>query len=433
MNKDYWFFLSHARNDAQDNPWLKKFYEDLARDVRAAASLPSTLKFVDIGFKDDRGIETGTQWTQELATAIQSSKVLVCLFSASYFNSEWCGREFRAFLNRMEARRDSHSLPWLPLIQPVLWDPPDELVQVPQIIKDLKLQATNAAFGEMYINEGLAYILRLQEEKEYQTFLVAFKKRLVEIAKAYPLAVPAQTPSLDTVESAFHPPRPQPSPGSQPASLPANVPLPLASGPEVAWFVYVAGKDQDYATVPDRVHRDCYGSHGGPSWKPYLPPSEQTAGILTQGIVGKRVLRETLPLSAQLVQHLRTAEETNTIVLLIVDPWSIELPDFRLPLQALDKENFINCGVIIIWNDQDVETQAMGQNLRQKISATFSRSIISKQLYLREAVSSEAELEKELTAVINEVQDKIKGRLKLLRPVPGSSPAPFLDVPTGGS
>lgn len=433
MGKDYWFFLSYARNDAQDgDPWLKDFYERLARDVKAAAGLPSTTRLEDIGFIDYEGIESGTQWTDELAEALQSSKVLVCLWSRSYFSSPWCGKEFQVFLNRINSYRDSQPRQaWPPLMQAVLWDRPAKLPQpIPKVLDDLKLQYRHADFGQTYAEEGLAYLMRRKEEPEYQTFSLEFRERVVQAAKDHPLPRLEHLEPWEIVESAFHPAAQ--AMNTPPQVLPANSPLPLYSGPEVAWIVYVAGRNQDYAGIRNTCQ--CYGSIGGALWRPYLPPSDLQVGRFTQRIVESRgFLRETLPLSRRLIDHLRNAQETNTLVLLIVDPWSLQLDQFRLPLSDLDRANLVNCGVIIVWNDQDPETRAKRDDLRKRIEATFANTIVSEQIFFRDSVKSEAELEKELCDAIESVSKKIMKRAKLLRPIDNTGGSlPKLDVPGGG-
>jgi FxsC-like protein len=430
MAKDYWFFLSYSRNDAQDgDPWLKLFYQQLARDVKAVAQLPTNTKIEDIGFIDDQGIEGGTQWTAELAEALQSSRVLVCLYSRSYFNSQWCGKEFQVFLRRVRALASQQGGAWPPLILPVLWDRPAKLPQpFPKVIEDLKLQYQHADFGQTYAEEGLAYLMRREEKQPYQTFCLEFRERVVRAAKSYPLPRLAQLDPWEAVESAFHSPSP-PLPTPQ-GTLPDTVPLPQSYGPDVAWLVYVAGRDEDYLGV--RGQCTCYGA-GGALWKPYLPPSDRGAGKITQRVVDSSgYLRETLPLSKRLLADLRSAEEKNTLVLLIVDPWSLQLEQFRSPLADLDRANLVNCGVIIVWNDQDFETQQKRDELRRGIETTFLNTLVTEQIYFRDGVNSEADLEKELSAAIESVNRKIMKRFKLLRPVDLSGGAlPKIPVPTG--
>ena len=431
MSKDYWFFLSYARNDAKGDPWLKEFYERLARGVSQAAALASGLEPEDIGFIDDRGIESGTQWTDELAEALQSSRVLVCLYSRSYFNSEWCGKEFQVFRDRVQAYVDAHpGLKWPPLIQPVLWDRPDKLPKpFPEIVNDLKLQYAESAYGQMYGEHGLEYIVKLGEKKEYERFLLEFPERVVNAARDHPLPRLEQLKPWEEVGNPFRQ-APKVLPDLTPAGLlRASAPLPEAKGPEVAWFVYVAGRDQDY--LGKREKRDSYGQIGGPLWKPYLPPNDKTAAFIAHSTaISKGMFGETLALSAQLAEHLRVARDTNTIVLLIVDPFSVELDAYWGPVAALNEYNFINCGVIILMNEKDPETLAKGEQLWDKIDKTFADTKVSNQLFFRESVKSD-EFANALCAAIDEVRDKIMKRGRILRPVDSTGGSlPILNVPT---
>ena len=285
----------------------------------------------------------------------------------------------------------------------------------------------------MYAKEGLYYIMRMKEDREYNRFLLAFRERVAQAGKQNPLPRLATLQSWDQVPSAFDA---APVASSAPPSrLPATSSLPPTSGPEVVWFVYVAGRDQDYINGNVRNQVACYGPQGGASWRPYMPPSEAPVGILTTKIALNRnprpMLRETLNLSVELVTHVRHALDTNTPVILIVDPWSLQLNSFRAPLAELNRQVLANCGVIIIWNDQDQETQATSATLRNAINQTFADTITSKQLYFRDSVS-ESQMEEALNEAIREVQDKIDKRTNLLRPVDaGRGSLPLLNVNPG--
>src|SRR5258706_10337779 len=102
----YWFFLSYARRDAKgdngnENPWFQKFSSDLAQQVGTAFGLPAAIPNKDIEFYDRESIPAGSDWDKDLAEALQSSKVLVCLYSPAYFNSVYCGKEFTVFNSRV--------------------------------------------------------------------------------------------------------------------------------------------------------------------------------------------------------------------------------------------------------------------------------------------------------------------------------------------
>src|SRR4051812_34447102 len=99
---DYWFFLSHAKRDNL-NGLPKQFFDLLAAEVGKSAKLHSSVRTEEIGFFDETSIETGDLSDEKMARALQSCKALVCLYSRSYFVSDWCGREFQVFADRLDA------------------------------------------------------------------------------------------------------------------------------------------------------------------------------------------------------------------------------------------------------------------------------------------------------------------------------------------
>ena len=103
--KLYQFFLSYSRRDAlesgkKENIWFVKFRDDLIRDVAREAKLATSVPPEDVGFYDRDAIKTGDHWSETLATALQCSNVMVCLYSPNYFTSEYCGKEFQVFSER---------------------------------------------------------------------------------------------------------------------------------------------------------------------------------------------------------------------------------------------------------------------------------------------------------------------------------------------
>ena len=56
-----------------------------------------------IGFRDKKEIYPGADWRNALSKSLQTSKVLLCLYSQSYFASDYCGKEFAVFQQRVKA------------------------------------------------------------------------------------------------------------------------------------------------------------------------------------------------------------------------------------------------------------------------------------------------------------------------------------------
>ena len=95
----YWFYLSHAHLDREDDPKevVRTFYQDLERRMKRA----EMIREGDAGFFDGTGIQQGASWPETLASALGTCRVFVCLYSPAYFSSEWCGKEFAVFNQRL--------------------------------------------------------------------------------------------------------------------------------------------------------------------------------------------------------------------------------------------------------------------------------------------------------------------------------------------
>jgi TIR domain-containing protein len=96
----YVFFTSYARDNAKHPPdaeLLRRFITDLSAEVsQRMAGTPSS----EVGFFDQSDIETGAMWSSELAEALGTSRLGLALYSPSYFNRQWCGKEFKVLLDR---------------------------------------------------------------------------------------------------------------------------------------------------------------------------------------------------------------------------------------------------------------------------------------------------------------------------------------------
>ena len=96
--KEYPFFLSYASNDLYPgnvrDEHLDQYQTYLNSRVRHLSGLPSD------GFMAPFSIQSGNEWKEDLIDALQASAALVCLYSPSYFGSEYCGKEMQVFLER---------------------------------------------------------------------------------------------------------------------------------------------------------------------------------------------------------------------------------------------------------------------------------------------------------------------------------------------
>lgn len=100
---DYCFdvFISYKSFDSTVT-WFEKYLEPM---LKHALSLPLDRE-PQIFF--DKKIRAGRDFPLELARALARSRILICLWSAGYLNSEWCAKELALMFER-EGQSDSRS------------------------------------------------------------------------------------------------------------------------------------------------------------------------------------------------------------------------------------------------------------------------------------------------------------------------------------
>src|SRR5258708_17496749 len=126
------FFLSYATKDsriaddpARIDPYFKAFIDRL--NMRAIQLVGEK------GYVDRDDIKPGQDWPDNLAEALQQSQTMVCMYSPSYFQSEYCGKEMRVLLDRRQEyiRHNPGRTP--ANIIPVVWQPAKIPYTLPKI------------------------------------------------------------------------------------------------------------------------------------------------------------------------------------------------------------------------------------------------------------------------------------------------------------
>jgi FxsC-like protein len=402
--------------------YVNQFFDELAREVRRIAALPHRVKENEIGFFDKRGIESGDKFDDRLAKALQSSRVLVCLYSRAYFRSDYCGKEFSFFQARIEqymaASATKNERPRV--ILPVLWDREERVAKwLPSSIHEI--QYKHADYGDIYAKEGLLNLMRQQRYKaDYAEFIDQFAGKLVAVTEEWKLPQLDPSPKMKTVTSAW---------SVKTAAPNSEACEPTHHGTDVAHFVFVAGRKSDLVKIKQKV--DCYGSEGGRDWLPFYPHEPKTVGWISQTLaLAADVEYVPLPISESLLQNLRHAEATNTIVIVVVDPWSIHLETYRKKLDAYDQENFnVNSAILVLWNQADSETKDNDEKLRCLVEQSFFRTSISNTNF-RNSIGSIEEFRLAITSAIFDVRNRINRKAKLFRTV-GATPLPRISGPGG--
>jgi len=277
------------------------------------------------GFIDRDGIEHGAVWNTKLEEALQTCRVFIPIYSPSYFRSEYCGKEFKVFRDRVEAHQKANaSAAPAPLILPVMLNPENNILSnLPDSIKDIQYKHGN--YPDEYLKEGISLLVRHAANNnskfynEYWSFVGNFANTIVNAAKKYELPELASLAKLDEVASVF-------SPATRTAQAAAVV---GKTGPRFVQFIFVAGKRNEMEGK--RAEVKFYGHQGGSDWQPFLDTYQGSAAALAIEAVesfSKDSHYEEVVLSEGIVEQIKEASSQGKIVVVVADTWTLKLKNY---------------------------------------------------------------------------------------------------------
>ncbi len=123
------FFFSYARRDWDAShvrdplspAYGKNLIDALFEDLRGRVQGKLGCRLEHSGYRDQNELQEGEIWSEQLATAVCRSKVLVALLTPNYLRSLSCGREFAVFLRRYELL-DLRGINKFYHILPIYWE-----------------------------------------------------------------------------------------------------------------------------------------------------------------------------------------------------------------------------------------------------------------------------------------------------------------------
>jgi FxsC-like protein len=383
------FFLSYASNKyLKDLPL--RFFQDLIETIGVAR--PSLKE--PIGFLDLDNMKPGDSWTAELGEALQTCRVFVYFRSEEYFGRPWCSKEWGVFNERLRLWMKKDNLSKRPpLVISLSWMPP--LPPKPGA-PDYDFQIPNEAWNEAYVKNGLKSLMNLTRyDDEYKIFRDKLAQRILEVHDQYELPLGPKNYTLTDAPDAA-----SPAAGSPLEAQPDEPRM----GPRFVIFAYVVGTARDLAGE-GRRNRDCYGDNGWLDWKPYHPTFGFTIDHYAQGVAYKdgRLAHERINiLDHNLVKALRDAEKANKIIVLVVDTWSLKVTNLKEIMTELDREQYLNSGVIIPQNPSDEESQTNKDQLDKLLEGVFRRTRQTERY--RDRVNSPDEFEGQVISLINQAR-----------------------------
>lgn len=406
-----WFFLSYARDkhDKYLNTFLPEFHEDLNSMIHTL----TTPDAGEDGFLDVEGINLGEHWQDKLSAELQDCRAFISLYSPAYFTKDYCGKEWQIFSSRQAAY--SAGLPAHAsrpaLMMPVLWVPekwlPSSLPEAASMV-----QYKHKDFGELYAQEGLQQFMKLRSKyhDQYHEFVKRFAEKLILAAGTYTLPRLPQLPPINEVESAFHRRGPE---VEMYAQEPVNV------GPSPVQFVFVAGNQDELRE--ERKKLDSYGEHGGYDWSPYFPEVKEKVGLISQVVACAEKLPSNLvQLNNDFIDWLKLAKQHNKIVAIVVDTWTLKIPRYRAFMCEYDDLNFLNCVVLVAWNNRDDElTETERLKLESLVQGTFTCNFVKRDRNCFVEINSHDELVKELSILLNKAHQRVVERAEVLKKAEG--------------
>lgn len=421
----YRFFISYKRE--QVDSYLQVFYKDLSAEVdaRMPAAPVGQTKLAGsppIGFIDQY-LELGTAWNPDICEALQSSDTFLPIYSPKYFGSEYCGKEFAFFQRRCELLIAAQRMPMAPpLIKPILWTPLDE--KPPKEIEGIQFIGGDPKSPVYKL--GLRQVVKQKSRyrNAYNDFVANLARDIVRLSKNHGSSLPrvTPTPGLDQIQAIF--------------GTPSRIATQTHSsyGPKLVKFVFVAARPEEIELV-EGSRPEAYFEQGGPDWKPFFPARCAPICSLVQRVASDEALNlysEEMDFSARLYEEVREAERCKNIVVVVVDPWTAALEDYRAPLASFDQHNYFNCSVLVPWNaedDNDERRRVLQQHLE---GALPFRCRQLPTIYYRDAITSEERLREWLRDVLARLKANIVGQAVPSRHLPPGGRRPIVRGPGSG-
>jgi FxsC-like protein len=336
--------------------------------------------------------------------------VLVPIYSPNYFTkSIYCGKEWQVFSDREQENRSSRKpvdVTMPEVILPILWTAP---INYPSGVT--ALQNSHGADPAAYLSRGLGYMMRSPRKfgEQIQEFIDTFGRELARMTQTQGAAKMRNIADWDAIAPPF----------------PEN----YRHGVGYVRYLFIAGRNDQMKTVRQRF--DAYGQfENRRDWRPCFPDIDLQAGDLAHAVaLENKKSYEFVEIADVngLVDRLKEARDLQNIVVIVVDPWTLNVSDFDDFARKLDAVEFPTSAVIVVWNEHDPETLANLQPLQTRLSVHFAgrRGRLE---YFQERVTSPTELRTALIAAFSSAQEKLleSGAVQTTTTNPGADSLPHV-------
>lgn len=190
MTYEYDVFISYRRKDPV-LPWVREHFAPQLEQW-LSESLPHEPKL----FRDEDSIETGSTWPLALREGLRRTRLLVAVFSPSYFRSPWCRAEFESMLRREQqlglrtpARPDG-------LIYGVCFSDGEHFPEAARAIQSKDLRPWNQTAPAFPFTA--AYVQFVNEMQTIAAEIAKLLPRAPEWRADWPILTPTEAPGVST-------------------------------------------------------------------------------------------------------------------------------------------------------------------------------------------------------------------------------------------
>lgn len=349
-----YYFLSHAysrglapTDEFRRNRLLQRFRENLREAVREYAPGDTGAPLADAVESE---IPLGDHWSNQLSLGLARCRSFVALYSNEYFRSEYCGKEWQVFTDRLNTDGIMRGRQTQQAIIPVLWQPV-AAEAVPSNARELPAPHLDA--GPTYTRYGLNYLLRHMSEHrdEYEVVVSTLARRIVSIAEREPPGYAERLPDYAATRNAFG----DAGPDLQRPRINILIAAPCAP-------------DLPRGAGPER-----YGPRPT-DWKPYLPDFDGEIALAARRLaetMGFQVAVEAFEHSAE----PRADTSPTAPTLLIIDPWATLIPLLRKRLSGFDARSHTMPWIrpVVAWNRWRPFDAVREPDLKARLENTLAR------------------------------------------------------------
>jgi len=392
----YSIFLSFSGDDNDHcQNRISKFYNNLNSILKSKLGLSKSEEVIFYS----KEIEIGNHWTDELKESLNTSKVFLYMHSPSYYKTEYCGKEWLFFSERMEKIKILYGFDTVGLMIPVIWFHEPNL---PECV--CNIQYNQMQFGSVYEEKGLNYLMRIKShEDDYEIFIERFSDFLIQkIRETKDLPYHVIDRGIESLGNPF----------SDEEKPKTNIVSKGFKRTKYAQFAYLACTDGEVQRQIDEI----YGDESN-DWKPFYPQIDLKISFITQSVAAKVELDcKHLDNFDEPKDIIDDSRENNRIVLTIVDPWSVNLPKYNSIIKKCDEINSYNFAMMIPFNLEDDETRDNFEDLNSTLlNVCRSKSANTVQQYFNNKIYSYNNFCDELAATLIHVKNRIAENTPYIR------------------